>query len=386
MNKKNIIKYLAIMLIAVLLPLSITNIAFASDSTVYTTDAVKKALYSEMINRDSGFSITYVGSDADDITNAPMAFFGTVFNSSDDYLKWNRSKFQFEYTQLDDRLDMTFNISYLTTKAEEDFVDMKVNGALASIIKPGMSDYEKLSAVHSYICDNVSYDYTLKKYSAYEALASGKAVCQGYSLLMDKMLEKAGVKTIIIDGSIPEGGHAWNLVKLDDVWYHVDATNDDINKDMFLLKTDSYMKKYEYKWTASEFPAAVTAFEKPFKITINVDGRAVSFDVAPYINSENRTMVPVRFVSETLGATVGWNNAAQMVTVENEPDVIKMIINDDRVLVNGEPYTMDTAATIKNNRTMVPLRFISEYLGAEVKWDEVNHIINIYSDSFARND
>ncbi len=380
--KSKISKVMAALLIAALLPLSVPLLSFAAESTVYSTDAVRQMLYTEMTERTNVFSITYIGDRADTITKDPLAFFKTVYEGDDDYLEWNRANFSVKYQSLGDVLMLSFNVEYLTSRAQEDHVDMKVDEVLSQIIKPGMNDYEKLYAIHEYICSHVSYDYSLTKYSAYDALAGKKAVCQGYSLLMDRMLEQAGVKTIIIDGDMSGSPHAWNLVRLDEIWYHVDATNDDINNNKYFLKTDGFMADHDYVWNSGEYPAASTTFKKPAKIVVRVDGEEIAFDVPPYVNSDDRTMVPVRFVSESLGASVTWDNASRTVIVESGEDLITMPVNGMTVVVNGTPDRMDTTAVLKNGRTMVPVRFISEYLGADVAWDAENHIVDIYSPGF----
>ena len=111
------------------------------------------------------------------------------------------------------------------------------------------------------------------------------------------------------------------------------------------------------------------------KILVYVDGKKVAFpDQQPYIDSNNRTMVPVRFVSETLGAKVDWNSKAKEVSVKDEAKQkdIKLWVNKKNYVLNGETKTMDTSAVLtKQARVMVPLRFVSEGLGAVVKWEVI---------------
>jgi hypothetical protein len=111
------------------------------------------------------------------------------------------------------------------------------------------------------------------------------------------------------------------------------------------------------------------------KILVYVDGKKVAFpDQQPYIDSNNRTMVPVRFVSETLGAKVDWNSKAKEVSVKDEAKQkdIKLWVNKKNYTLNGETKTMDTSAVLtKQARVMVPLRFVSEGLGAVVKWEVI---------------
>lgn len=112
------------------------------------------------------------------------------------------------------------------------------------------------------------------------------------------------------------------------------------------------------------------------KILVYVDGKKVDFpDQKPYIDSNDRTLVPVRFVSETLGADVSWNGKVQEVSVKHEikQKDIKLWVNKKNYIVNGENKTMDTSAVLtKQARVVVPLRFVSEGLGAAVKWEVVD--------------
>lgn len=99
-----------------------------------------------------------------------------------------------------------------------------------------------------------------------------------------------------------------------------------------------------------------------------VFGEKKANDVAPVIKNE-RTMLPARFVAESLGAKVEWNGEAKTVTITKDETVIVITIGSDKATVNGKDVTLDSPAFIENNRTYTPIRFISENLGAEVEWD-----------------
>lgn len=105
-------------------------------------------------------------------------------------------------------------------------------------------------------------------------------------------------------------------------------------------------------------------------IGVTVNNVAIFFDSPPYIDSANRTMVPVRAISEALGATVGWDDVSRVVTISSDDLTINLTIGDNTAIVNGMAELMDTVAVIRNDRTMVPVRFVSEFLGAVVDWDE----------------
>lgn len=92
-------------------------------------------------------------------------------------------------------------------------------------------------------------------------------------------------------------------------------------------------------------------------------------ETAPYTKND-RTMVPVRLINEQFGATVGWDEDTKTVTITKGADVINLILNNDVAVVNGEAVTLDAAPEQVNNRTMVPVRFVSETLGYNVKYVE----------------
>ncbi len=100
-----------------------------------------------------------------------------------------------------------------------------------------------------------------------------------------------------------------------------------------------------------------------------------TMDSAPYIDENDRTMVPVRFVGEALEADVTWNADDQTVTVKDGDNAVVFTIGSNDMTVNGEVKTIDTAAVIKDDRTMLPLRAAAESIGAEVAYD--NGVITI---------
>ncbi len=102
---------------------------------------------------------------------------------------------------------------------------------------------------------------------------------------------------------------------------------------------------------------------------IDLDGQTLELDVQPYVQA-GRTMVPLRFIGEALGAQVEWYEDNQQVIIRRGDQWILLTIGSTRALVNGTPYDLDcTPEVIQPGRTMVPLRFIGEILGAQVDYD-----------------
>ena len=88
-------------------------------------------------------------------------------------------------------------------------------------------------------------------------------------------------------------------------------------------------------------------------------------------------MVPVRFVSESLGAKVSWDNDNRMVIIERDNMIIKLKIGENKANVNGKTISFDTNAILQNDRTIVPVRFISEALRAKVSWNQETKTVEI---------
>ena len=150
-----------------------------------------------------------------------------------------------------------------------------------------------------------------------------------------------------------------------DGWY----TDKELTKKFDFDKAVSGNVTLYAKWTEN---AEESIENKQIILTINekeavVFGNAVINDVAPVIVN-GRTMLPIRFIAEALGATVDWNDAEKKVTIKSDDKEIVIYIGSDTAYINGVAEKLDVKAFIKDNRTYLPLRFISENLGADVQW------------------
>ena len=99
-----------------------------------------------------------------------------------------------------------------------------------------------------------------------------------------------------------------------------------------------------------------------------LNGEAQTLDAAPMIR-ESRTMLPVRFVAESLGAAVAWDGGTSTAVITSPDTEIKITIGMSMAHVNGEEKLLDAPAFIENSRTYLPVRFVAESLGAVVAWD-----------------
>ena len=117
-------------------------------------------------------------------------------------------------------------------------------------------------------------------------------------------------------------------------------------------------------------------------ITVKIDGQAIAFDVSPQIIN-NRTMVPMRKIFETLGATVEWDQNTKTVTSTKGGTTVSLTIDNPKMSVNGNVVTLDTPACIVDNRTLVPVRAIAEAFQTEVNWDESTKTVSISGDGIS---
>ncbi len=124
------------------------------------------------------------------------------------------------------------------------------------------------------------------------------------------------------------------------------------------------------------------AVSLPIRIVVNGE-RIFLPDTQPFVDQNQRTQVPVRFVSEALGANVNWDSKNRKVTIKMDGRTIVLYIGKKEYELNGTKKQMDTHAQIKDGRTFVPIRFISEALGANVKWEAAIRTVYINTDGQA---
>ena len=124
-------------------------------------------------------------------------------------------------------------------------------------------------------------------------------------------------------------------------------------------------------------------------ITIFINGKEVTFDQEP-LNESGRVLVPMRAVFETMGAEIEWDGDTKTVYATKDDITITLTINSTTAYINDEAITLDVPAKIVNSRTLVPLRFVSESLECNVMWDGDTRKVNItprsgYNEIYAKN-
>jgi len=127
-------------------------------------------------------------------------------------------------------------------------------------------------------------------------------------------------------------------------------------------------------------PATAFTYET---LNIEIDGALVDIpeDYGAVMIVDNRTMVPVRFISEILGFSVAWDNQTQIVMFGNYANsvIVRIGANVIENTMTGEVFEMDAAAMLYDNRTYIPIRFFAYAVGMGVSWDEDTQTVGLYN-------
>ncbi|HDR7868337.1 S-layer homology domain-containing protein [Bacillus wiedmannii] len=196
----------------------------------------------------------------------------TLFNaykevaSKNEYTNYNRSNVSYGISGSPGNYTFTLKITYRETKEQTEYVMKQAKAIVSSITQVGMDDHEKVKAIHDYVVKHISYDTSYKAYTAYEALVNRSAVCQGYALLTYQLLKEAGIENHFVVGTGDGQPHAWNLVKIENKWYHLDTTFDDpvpdeqgrVTYSYFNLSDEQIARNHE--WNRSDYPQATTNY------------------------------------------------------------------------------------------------------------------------------
>lgn len=220
----------------------------------------------------SAETLTELGTDTD-LLAAAVSIDDPGTPKDGEYLKvivisWNE---RWEYHK-QGKASITVTAQYRTTNSQELQLEDKIAEALDALKLENASDYDKVKAIHDYIINRVTYDQSLQRYTAYDALIGKSAVCQGYAAAAYRMFTDAGIESVIVSGTAGGGPHVWNIVKVDGKWYNIDLTWDDsitasgdpvIRYDYFLKNDEAFSDHArDYEYTTKEFLNAYPIADK----------------------------------------------------------------------------------------------------------------------------
>lgn len=259
---------------------SITSEAAASRNKILVEnyDEYNEVLKETLSNYESSVVIEVKDYDEDIYNNIPIENVTGYHEALSANYEWTLSRQDLRSSTL-----LTFNFIYHEPKetliSKEKAVKIKVQEIIKEVITPEMKDYEKEKAIHDYVVNNCIYDeryYTGgmpdESYSAYGVLIDGIGVCQGYAIAMNLLLKEVGIESLYIHGEAFDyntntyGNHAWNLVKIQGNYYHLDATwNDPLMEDgsnkvqySYFNITDEQISE-NHKWDKSDYPECTSS-------------------------------------------------------------------------------------------------------------------------------
>lgn len=234
----------------------------AKPEKVESAEQLADAFFYHFSRLDTEFTIEYRGSTAEierlltDATEEAA--------QRDTYIAGHLSNREMEYEYSKTKATIRVTQSYLTNPQQEQMVE-GITASIVSTMRPEeMTDFEKVKFVNDYIVKNTEYseESVASSHSAYAVAHEGKGVCQGYALFAQKLLQALGMESMYVVGEVYTGGHAWNLVKVEGEWYHLDTTWNDpvpdrgtgVRYDYFLLN-DRDMR-VDHSWEATAYPKA----------------------------------------------------------------------------------------------------------------------------------
>lgn len=199
--------------------------------TVDNEEDLINELYTGLLNRENeiivDYSIPGYKINMDELYRKIIAINDKKNPKDSDYLAYSVKGWN--VLVMSDSMSTTLDLTpvYKTSLKDEIILDVKVKSVLKELKLEKASQEQKVKAIHDYIINRVSYDSSLQKSSAYDAMMDRSAVCEGYSMLAYRMFTEAGLESRIISGTGDGVAHAWNIVKVSGKWYNIDLTWDD---------------------------------------------------------------------------------------------------------------------------------------------------------------
>ena len=163
---------------------------------------------------------------------------------------------------------------YDTAEYDYDLYEQAVENILSQVIFEDMTQWEMALAVHDYLAINSHYDETLERNTNYDILVNGTGVCSGYAMAYLDIMTRLSIDCRFVESQPML--HAWNMVKIDGNWYHVDVTHDDPTPDSYgyvshdhFLKTDQEMTDLGYHGWESDISCTDETFADPIWKDVN---------------------------------------------------------------------------------------------------------------------
>lgn len=128
--------------------------------------------------------------------------------------------------------------------------------------------------------------------------------------------------------------------------------------------------------------SAETLRDDALKLKLNGAFLIYSKGTMPYVDANNRTLVPLRVFADVLNGEIKWNNSDKTVTLASSTLTITATLNEKEAIINGEGVKLDSSITNKNGTIMVPAKWVADGLGASINWDKKNKVVSLNDERF----
>ena len=284
-----------------------TKIVNAETNNTYSNiDESVDYLRSEMVNRSTSVSFTVEGTHLEEaeiinLYNSAVEHTGVAYEG--DYIEGNLNSYSCSYNHITEgealRTTVVFTFDWLSTYEMEQEINAKVSEILNNLDLWESSEYDKIKGVYDYITENVRYDLNHDHevetdyhdnfvHSTYSAIISELTVCQGYATMTYRLLLELGIDCRYITGMGNSEYHAWNIVKIGNLYYNIDATWDrslSVYYRYFLCTDHNFQGHVrDDEFLTTDFYAKYPMAEVPYGVSAEASGK-VNANISWYLES-----------------------------------------------------------------------------------------------------
>jgi hypothetical protein len=273
-------------------------------------------------------------------------------------------------------------------------IDIKDQKRISWMHEAGRNEVQFDDNALFYITPDLKTPYTTALF-----LAGSKEIKGWYGPPTWKEYDIKQIKYALNDygsGYIVEAAIPWSIIRIQpkantSVLFDAHATDNDIGGDFNasdgingrypqskITWNDKLNKAWESNSNLGTLVLRDNSASEQAKLALFINGVDQTAEASPTL-VDNTTLVPLRMIFESLGANVEWEQSTQTVTATKDNTTISLSIGSKSAKKNNDEIQLGVSPQLINGKTMVPLRFVSEALGAEVGWDEQTRSININS-------
>ena len=310
-----------------------------------TVDEVATQLRAALKTRTKNINIAYSFSGTSYTVSNLVSLEDVIFNKAvahtgrgdeGDYLKWGYSgrgmQVSYGYSGGNTIGTFTYNMTYYTSAAQEQSVTAKAAQISSNLGLSGKGEYDKVLSLYEYVCNNVKYDYgsSMIKYTCYAAACNNSAVCQGYALLIYRVLNDSGISCRMIAGNTSSGQHGWNIVRVGGRYYNIDSTWDagqSKSQYSYFMKSDADFTDHN-RW--SEYASSEFYNTYPMSPSSYDTGDVGSGNIKS-IKLENDKLTVKTGGSSTLAVKVNPNKSSSKLSWESSDEDIATVNSSGKV-------------------------------------------------------